>query len=133
MILELIQSKHHEGTLEENTFFKKGLFAIIELGECLDIIKKKGIKYLQRNPDVAEEVAEEYIDSLFYILDSYGVFYRNKVFKKSADEMFEYKWNKNMGRPVGYGRPNPPESIIKEEIEGNTVKRLRSAINLEEG
>lgn len=103
-ILTLIKTKHHEKELTDEVLFKKGLFAVIELGECLDVVKKNGVKGLRDNKELAEHVAEEYIDAMFYILDSYGLLYREGLVP-SADDMFLYKWNKNMGRERGYGRP----------------------------
>jgi len=99
----LIKEKHHERSLGDNTLFKKNLFAILELAEATELIKKKGINGM--NDMEIAHYGEELIDAIFYILDAYGIVYRSGKLKISPDEMFDYKWKKNMNREKFYGRP----------------------------
>lgn len=103
MIHTLIKEKHHERSLDDNTLFKKTLFAILELSEAIELVKKKGIDNLD-DMEVAH-LGEEWIDAIFYILDSYGLVYRSGKLAISPDNMFEYKFKKNMERDRFYGRP----------------------------
>mgnify|MGYP006267247623 FL=1 len=69
---------------------KKLLFAFIELGEASDAWKKGRSQ---------EEIAEELIDVIFYILDAS----RLACPSVNMDEMFLKKLQKNHGRPRQYG------------------------------
>jgi len=69
---------------------KKLLFAFIELGEASDAWKKGKSQ---------EEIAEELIDVVFYILDTS----RLACPSVNMDQMFERKLRKNHGRPNQYG------------------------------
>ena len=69
---------------------KKFLFAFIELGEACDNWKKGRTE---------EEIAEELIDVLFYILDAS----RLACPSVNMDEMFQRKMKKNLKRPYQYG------------------------------
>ncbi len=69
---------------------KKLLFAFIELGEASDAWKK-GKKQ--------EEIAEELIDVIFYILDAS----RLACPTVNMDQMFQKKLDKNRKRPRQYG------------------------------
>jgi len=69
---------------------KKLLFAFIELGEASDAWKK-GRKQ--------EEIAEELIDVIFYILDAS----RLACPTINMDQMFKKKLDKNRNRPHQYG------------------------------
>lgn len=69
---------------------KKLLFAFIELGEASDAWKKG------KNQ---EEIAEELIDVIFYILDAS----RLACPTISMDQMFKKKLDKNRSRPRRYG------------------------------
>jgi len=93
----LVREKGHEDTLED--FSKKLLFAFIELGEASDIWKKHVFdkKYLP-------ELAEELIDVIFYILDAYGLLFR-ELGISSPDKVFFEKLERNMKRGFRYGRP----------------------------
>jgi NTP pyrophosphatase (non-canonical NTP hydrolase) len=69
---------------------KKLLFAFIELGEAADAWKK-GLS--------EEEVAEELVDVIFYVLDAS----RLACPSVNMDEMFRKKLEKNWKRPYQYG------------------------------
>lgn len=69
---------------------KKLLFAFIELGEAADAWKK-GLK--------EETVAEELVDTIFYILDAS----RLACPSVNMDETFEKKLETNKQRPYQYG------------------------------
>ena len=69
---------------------KKLLFAFIELGEASDAWKKG---------EREEVIAEELIDTIFYILDAS----RLACPSVNMDEMFKRKLTKNQSRPFQYG------------------------------
>jgi len=69
---------------------KKLLFAFIELGEASDAWKKG------KNQ---EEIAEELVDVIFYILDAS----RLACPTVNMDRMFKKKLDKNKNRPRQYG------------------------------
>lgn len=69
---------------------KKLLFAFIELAEASDAWKKGQHE---------EVIAEELIDTIFYILDAS----RLACPSVNMDEMFKRKLEKNKGRPHQYG------------------------------
>lgn len=89
--------KEIEGLVLEKGFYnnpedvpKKLLFAFIELGEASDAWKKgRG----------EEEIAEELIDTMFYVLDAS----RLACPSIDMDEMFRKKLEKNKKRPYQYG------------------------------
>ena len=69
---------------------KKLLFAFIELGEASDAWKKG---------ETEEEIAEELIDVIFYILDASRLACPNV----NMDVAFKAKLDKNRSRPYQYG------------------------------
>jgi NTP pyrophosphatase (non-canonical NTP hydrolase) len=69
---------------------KKLLFAFIELGEASDAWKKG---------EHEEVIAEELIDTMFYILDAS----RLACPSINMDDMFKRKLMKNQSRPFRYG------------------------------
>ena len=69
---------------------KKLLFAFIELGEASDDWKKGAQE---------EKIAEELIDTIFYILDAS----RLACPSVDMDNMFKKKLEKNLQRPFQYG------------------------------
>jgi len=69
---------------------KKLLFAFIELGEASDAWKKGKAE---------EEIAEELIDVIFYVLDAS----RLACPTINMDQMFQKKLEKNKNRPRQYG------------------------------
>jgi len=75
---------------------KKLLFAFIELGEASDAWKKG---------ESQEIVAEELIDTIFYILDASRLACPNI----NMDQMFQQKLDKNKQRPHQYGEGHRQE------------------------
>ena len=69
---------------------KKLLFAFIELGEASDAWKKG---------ETQEEIAEELVDVIFYVLDAS----RLACPTVNMDAMFKKKLDKNNSRPYQYG------------------------------
>jgi len=69
---------------------KKLLFAFIELGEASDAWKKGRTQ---------EEIAEELIDVIFYVLDAS----RLACPTVNMDQMFQQKLEQNKNRPFQYG------------------------------
>jgi len=69
---------------------KKMLFAFIELGEASDAWKKGRTQ---------EEIAEELIDVIFYVLDAS----RLACPTVNMDRMFQQKLEQNKSRPFQYG------------------------------
>lgn len=106
----LVKEKGHEDNLEN--FKDKILFALVELGEVADIWKKHGFKPYEDEAvhgitmivDPKEKIAEELIDVIFYVLDAFGLMYRDLGIE-SPDEVFTKKLEKNMKRKFRYGRP----------------------------
>lgn len=92
----LVRKKGHEDTLD--CFSDKLLFALIELGEASDVWKKNGFnkKYLLK-------LSEELIDVIFYVLDAYGLLFR-ELGIPSPDKVFIDKMERNMKRKFRYGR-----------------------------
>lgn len=85
---ELVVTKGFGNTPDEIP--NKLLFAFIELGEASDSWKKGRPK---------EEILEELIDVIFYVLDASRLIDPNA----NLDEIFEAKLLKNMSRPFRYG------------------------------
>lgn len=85
---ELVVAKGFGNSPDE--IANKLLFAFIELGEAGDSWKKGKPK---------DEVVEELIDVIFYVLDA------SRLIDSGAnlDEVFEKKWARNMTRPHQYG------------------------------
>jgi NTP pyrophosphatase (non-canonical NTP hydrolase) len=77
---------------------KKLLFAFIELGEASDSWKKGKSE---------EEIAEELIDTMFYILDAS----RLACPSVNMDEMFKRKLHKNRSRPYQYGEAHRKKTL----------------------
>jgi NTP pyrophosphatase (non-canonical NTP hydrolase) len=101
-IRELVKAKGHEDDCSDNAILKKGLFAIMETSEAMEIVKKKGIDNLTR--EELDKLSEELIDVIFYILDIYGILKRDKGIE-SPDKIFVDKLKKNFSREYYYGRP----------------------------
>jgi NTP pyrophosphatase (non-canonical NTP hydrolase) len=109
-IRTLVKEKGHEDTLGD--FKEKLLWAFVELGEATDVFKKHGfMPYKEEHGntgifievDPKEKITEELIDAIFYILDAYGLMFRD-LGVPSPDKVFMEKWKKNMGRGHRYGR-----------------------------
>ena len=96
MHLEEMKKEIHQLVLEKGFYNKpedipkKLLFAFIELGEASDAWKKGGSE---------EEIAEELIDVIFYVLDASSL----ACPSINMDEMFEKKLKKNKNREYQYG------------------------------
>ena len=103
-IRELVKEKGFEDDFGDKTIFGKGLFAIMELSEAIEHIKKHGSGTLKVDKYLRDCVSEELIDAIFYILDIYGILNREGV-ADSPDKVFEKKLNKNLNREYRYGRP----------------------------
>ena len=102
MIRALVKAKGHEDRCTDDVLLKKGFFAVIELAEAYDVIKKIGVENL--NECQKEELATELIDVIFYIMDTYGILHRDCGLS-NPDRTFMKKYEKNMGRSYRYGRP----------------------------
>ena len=113
-IKELVKKKGFEHDLTDEVLFGKGLFAIMELSEALEHIKKHGVFILKSSPIISKEVSTEIIDSIFYLLDMYGILHDNGLVK-DPDEIFDMKMAKNLAREYQYGRP-PIALDFKEVI-----------------
>lgn len=87
-IEELVLSKGFGNTKSEIP--NKLLFAFIELGEASNAWKKARPK---------EEIIEELIDVIFYVIDASRLIYP----EANLDEFFDMKYRKNMSRPYRYG------------------------------
>lgn len=81
-----------------------------EVGEVIDIVKKKGAKEITKNPEVRKEMLLEIVDCYMYladILNRYG--YTPKDFSKAYLDKMEH--NLKSGR--GYWKKNPNKKIAK--------------------
>ena len=76
---------------------KKLLFAFIELGEASDAWKKGGSE---------EEIAEELVDVIFYVLDTS----RLACPSVNMDKMFKKKLEKNKSRAYQFGEGHRTKS-----------------------
>ena len=97
-IRKLVELKGHEDNIKDVS--QKLLFAVIEIAEAADIIKKHGISLLN-----VQTIEEELIDAIFYVLDTYGLIHRAFETSVNPDLMFKYKLRKNLKRDYRYGRP----------------------------
>jgi NTP pyrophosphatase (non-canonical NTP hydrolase) len=93
LVRELVAAKGFPDNKEALT--QKLLWAYTELGEASDAYKK-GKPW--------EEIGEELIDAIFYILDFMGIAEREYCVTLDADKIFYEKWKKNMDRPTQYGQ-----------------------------
>jgi NTP pyrophosphatase (non-canonical NTP hydrolase) len=82
---------------------KKLLFAFIELGEASDAWKKGNCE---------EEIAEELIDVIFYVLDAS----RLACPSINMDEMFNRKLNMNKNRAYQYGEGHRENHVDAMEL-----------------
>lgn len=94
-IRRLVKEKGHEDTLE--AFPLKCLFAITEICEAVDEWKKNEFKNKY-------QIAEELVDGIFYLLDAYGLMYRDLKIEP-PDQIFWDKLKRNFRRKYKYGRP----------------------------
>jgi len=113
LVRELVASKLHEDVLEESVINGKLLYAIVEISEAIQLIKKHGIKLPKQK---LEKFLEELIDAIFYILDVYGIYHRDlKV--ENPDSKFMKKYEANMKREIKYGRPTWGTYTWEEDID----------------
>jgi len=114
LVRKLVQKK--EFPESEAALFQKLLWAFVELGEATDAFKK-GEEW--------ETVAEELMDTVFYILDFLGLVEKTQGIQLDLDNLFLKKWKKDMRRPNHYGlrkdipysngiMPGPPEKLTIE-------------------
>ena len=94
--MNMIRTLVHEKKFPDNpeALGSKLLWAFVELGEAADAYKKG---------EDFDKVAEELIDTIFYILDFMGIVNRD-IKPINPDQVFIDKWRKNMGRPNRYGQ-----------------------------
>ena len=107
-IRKLVKEKGHEDTLD--SVYKKLLFAFVELAEATDVWKKNIMgtdnKIISPSKETLDKFEEELIDTLFYIMDAYGIVHREfKDISQTPDKVFCDKLAKNFGRSKHYGRP----------------------------
>jgi len=87
---------------------KKLLFAFIELGEASDAWKK-GM------PE--EKIAEELIDTIFYILDASRLACPNI----NMDQTFQNKLQKNLNRPYQYGEGHRQKTLQNSQTNQQNI------------
>ena len=91
-VRQLVKTKGFKYSWEDFPF--KLLYGMIEFAEAADKWKK-GMS--------PEEIAEELIDVIFYVLDAYHIL-MDKYDVPSPEEVFQMKLEKNMRRPRLYGK-----------------------------
>ncbi len=87
-----------------DTLFLKLVWAMVELAEAMDIVKKRGLPPADEVPIVADNIAEELIDVIFYVCDAYRLLRRRYPYIMTMDDMFNHKMLKNMSREKRYGQ-----------------------------
>jgi len=99
---ELVREKDFHADL----LFFKLVWGMVELAEAIDLVKKSGLPDPEEHGQVkvADKLAEEIVDVVFYCCDAYRLLRRRYPWLLNMDEMFEYKLQKNMGRPKQYGQ-----------------------------
>jgi NTP pyrophosphatase (non-canonical NTP hydrolase) len=105
MFLALVDMEHDfVDEQNKNAFIMKSIFAFVELGEAIDAWKK-GMrlvgpdKEFKTVAELRQHIGEEFVDSMFYILDAARV----QIPEVDMDDTFDKKLAKNMGRPHRYG------------------------------
>ena len=114
-IRKLVREKGHEDTLDSVPL--KLLFAVVEISEAVDCWKKWGWDGQYNITKICEEI----IDSVFYLLDAYGILKREFQDTVDPDEMFHLKLKKNWDRGFRYGRPDSGYSFSIGDVEEYTV------------
>lgn len=71
------------------------LYMVEEMGECIAIIKKKGIDEIMNNENVRNHFTEEMSDVLMYYIE---VLNRLEVSSEELSKAYVKKHNKNMSR-----------------------------------
>ena len=91
LVKMLVQKKKFSES--EETLYRKLLWAFVELGEAADAFKKGEDWY---------DIAEELVDTIFYILDFINLVEKTQKIKINLDDLFLKKWKKNMARNYNY-------------------------------
>lgn len=71
------------------------LYMVEEMGECISIIKKKGIEAIMQEPTIRERYLEEFSDVLMYYTE---VLNRLKISEEELSSAYVKKYNGNMHR-----------------------------------
>ena len=71
------------------------LYMIEEMGECISIIKKKGIEAIMQEPTIRERYLEEFSDVLMYYTE---VLNRLKISEEELSDAYVKKYTNNMHR-----------------------------------
>lgn len=96
MQLDLYEvNKDRWGNMEPKEAKDHILFMIEEIGECISIIKKKGIDSIMENPDVRSRFIEELTDVQNYYIE---VLNRLKITPEEYSKAYIDKHNSNMKR-----------------------------------
>ena len=88
-------NKDKWGDMEPKEAKNHILFMIEEIGECISIIKKKGIDSIMENPDVRGRFIEELTDVQNYYIE---VLNRLKITPEEYSKAYIDKHNSNMKR-----------------------------------
>lgn len=71
------------------------LYMVEELGECISIIKKKGINEIMENPQIRDRFTEEFADVLMYYTE---VLNRLNITEEEISKAYTKKHEYNMNR-----------------------------------
>lgn len=96
MQLELYEmNKEKWNDMEPKAAKSHILYMVEEIGECISIIKKKGINQIMENPDVRERFLEEITDVQNYYIE---VLNRLNITPEEFSKAYIEKHNINMNR-----------------------------------
>ena len=96
MQLELYEeNKEKWNDMEPGAAKSHILYMVEEIGECISIIKKKGITAIMENPDVRERFLEEITDVQNYYIE---VLNRLNITSEEFSKAYIEKHNTNMKR-----------------------------------
>ena len=96
MQLELYEvNKEKWNDMEPKAAKNHILFMVEELGECISIIKKKGIDAIMKNPDIRARCIEEMTDVQNYYVE---VLNRLNISAEEYSQAYIEKYNSNMKR-----------------------------------
>ena len=96
MQLELYEvNKEKWNDMEPKAAKNHILFMVEELGECISIIKKKGIDAIMKNPDIRARFIEEMTDVQNYYVE---VLNRLNISAEEYSQAYIEKHNSNMKR-----------------------------------
>lgn len=88
-------NKEKWNDMEPNAAKNHMLYMIEEIGECISIIKKKGIDAIMENPEVRDRFVEEMTDVQNYYME---VLNRLKITPEEFSKAYIDKHNTNMTR-----------------------------------